>query len=520
MALDELERSAPGVVRRFRELLLLAIEEAMRRPVVRDELVFYARSVQRPLEGRDIVRGDPRVGAAHQPEDRSSQLRRALRRSGTAVPPDARPAVEAHGACEPLLLRRGQPRVPSAEAEADGEDRLAAARARALDCSGDVELDLCAVEALDVLHVGKVVLALADTRGSAEVVDRDGGDAAFGEPERELLVETVEPADVGQDDDAAPARLVRHRVERREAVPVRGLEHDLVVRHGRTAEYGNGRRRVEVKAHAERDDTRPCRRRRPERTCGLRPCVRLRFAARPAGTPNETMRRRGPDSNRCTRLCRPLPNPSATAPGRRMVSAPETAFSRRYGVGSIRRSCRRTATQTAPNAASTGPEVGSASRPRTAAVRSSTRISWLGFAAVAQTDPSPTTTSCAYCGTRTRRATTAFRPGSNANSEVGRPHVLAVHTRFASTATAPPHDCGPALPWTAALDASIRITPASEFAHSVSPAEAIPNAPALPSSFVSATTAFVTGSSFVTEPGWPSAPIAVTHTAPAVVAAS
>src|SRR5215211_3444372 len=203
MALDELERSAPGVVRRFRELLLLAIEEAMRRPVVRDELVFYARSVQRPLEGRDIVRGDPRVGAAHQPEDRSSQLRRALRRSGTAVPPDARPAVEA----------------------------------------------------LDVLPVGEVVLALADTRGPTEVVDRDGGDAALGEPERELLVETVEPAEVGQDDDAAPARLVRRRVECREAVSVRGLEHDLVVRHGRTAEYGNGRRRVEVKAHAERDDT-------------------------------------------------------------------------------------------------------------------------------------------------------------------------------------------------------------------------------------------------------------------------
>src|SRR5438045_3926568 len=31
--------------------------------------------------------------------------------------------------------------------------------------------------------------------------------------------------------------------------------------------------------------------------------------------------RRGPESNRCTRLCRPLPNHSATAPARVIVSA-------------------------------------------------------------------------------------------------------------------------------------------------------------------------------------------------------
>jgi hypothetical protein len=38
--------------------------------------------------------------------------------------------------------------------------------------------------------------------------------------------------------------------------------------------------------------------------------------------------RRGPDSNRCKRLCRPLPNHSVTAPGALIVSAPEISLGR------------------------------------------------------------------------------------------------------------------------------------------------------------------------------------------------
>ena len=40
------------------------------------------------------------------------------------------------------------------------------------------------------------------------------------------------------------------------------------------------------------------------------------YPTSPRQNPGPTSERRGPDSNRCTRLCRPLPNLSATAPAR------------------------------------------------------------------------------------------------------------------------------------------------------------------------------------------------------------
>ena len=49
---------------------------------------------------------------------------------------------------------------------------------------------------LHVRHVLEVVVALLDTGGPSEVVEREGRVAAFREAERELLVEAIEPADV------------------------------------------------------------------------------------------------------------------------------------------------------------------------------------------------------------------------------------------------------------------------------------------------------------------------------------
>src|SRR5438876_11548738 len=54
--LDEREDAIPGVLRRLCELLLLAIEEAVRSTLVRDELVLDARLRQGPIE-RCIVFG-------------------------------------------------------------------------------------------------------------------------------------------------------------------------------------------------------------------------------------------------------------------------------------------------------------------------------------------------------------------------------------------------------------------------------------------------------------------------------
>jgi hypothetical protein len=82
-----------------------------------------------------------------------------------------------------------------------------------------------------VLRVREVVAALADAGSPAEVVDRDRLDPALPEAKRELLVEPVEAADVRKDDDTSPAALIRHGREGGEAVPVFGLEDEVLVRH-------------------------------------------------------------------------------------------------------------------------------------------------------------------------------------------------------------------------------------------------------------------------------------------------
>ena len=53
--------------------------------------------------------------------------------------------------------------------------------------------------------------------------------AALREPQCELFVETVEPADVGEDDDADAVGFLRNGDESGEAVPVCGFEHKVVV---------------------------------------------------------------------------------------------------------------------------------------------------------------------------------------------------------------------------------------------------------------------------------------------------
>ena len=108
----------------------------------------------------------------------------------------------------------------------------AAERAQVRDAGADVRLHLLRRRLLHVRHVVEVVVALLDAGRAAEVVERDRGDAALGEAQRELLVEAVEAADVGEDHDARRRRLVRDRAERREPVAVGRLEHEVVVRDG------------------------------------------------------------------------------------------------------------------------------------------------------------------------------------------------------------------------------------------------------------------------------------------------
>jgi hypothetical protein len=143
-----------------------------------------------------------------------------------------------------------EPGVAAAEAEADGEDRRRAVRAQIRDAGGDVGLHAFGRRLLAVRRIVEVLSALLRARRAAVEIERDGRVAALREPEGELLVEPVQAADVGEDDDPRRGRLVRARRERGEAVPVRRLEHQVVVRH-RGARQGRDRReRVVIEAHA------------------------------------------------------------------------------------------------------------------------------------------------------------------------------------------------------------------------------------------------------------------------------
>src|SRR5439155_5337530 len=127
--------------------------------------------------------------------------------------------VEADGAAQPVTGRGCKPRVAAAEAEADGEDRPAVQPLQVLHGGANVGLDQIRLRRLDVRHVLELVVTPSDAGGAPEIVDRDGGEAALRKPERELLVEAIEAADIREDDDAHRGRLLRNGPERGKPVP-------------------------------------------------------------------------------------------------------------------------------------------------------------------------------------------------------------------------------------------------------------------------------------------------------------
>src|SRR3954447_13983882 len=158
LAADEAQHALPGILGGGRELLLLAVEERVRRTVVDDDLVLRPRRLQRGAELVDVRLRDALVGAAHQGEDRRVELGRALGRARLAVALP-RPPVEADRPGEAELAGRRQPRVPPAEAEADGEEPPAAPRAQVGDHRRDVGLDGRGRRLLDVRPEVEVVVA-------------------------------------------------------------------------------------------------------------------------------------------------------------------------------------------------------------------------------------------------------------------------------------------------------------------------------------------------------------------------
>jgi hypothetical protein len=110
-------------------------------------------------------------------------ISRALSGRGSSAKDD-RAAVEAVAPAD-RDVRRLEPRIRSAEAEADGEHRGAGAalrRPQVVDAGANVIRDQLGLRLAHVGHEFEVRAALRDTAGAAEVVEGDAVDAVLGEP--------------------------------------------------------------------------------------------------------------------------------------------------------------------------------------------------------------------------------------------------------------------------------------------------------------------------------------------------
>src|SRR5581483_9704079 len=238
---DELEGAPPGVVGCPLELRLLPVEEAVRRTHVLDELVLDAGLVEGLVEGGVVLVRDVGIGAALEREQRAAEPGHLL---------EGRPPIEPHRAGKPVSGSGGEPGGAAAEAEADGEDARRPAVAEVSDAGGDVGLDPLGRRLLAMRRVIEVLAPLLRAGRAPVVVEGDRGVAALGEAESELLVEPVEAADVREDHDPGCRRPVGEGGEGGEAIPVRRLEHEVVVGDSRPGDRRDRRQGVGVEAHA------------------------------------------------------------------------------------------------------------------------------------------------------------------------------------------------------------------------------------------------------------------------------
>ena len=117
------------------------------------------------------------------------------------------------------------------------------------DRGGHVSLHPLGSRLLDVLPVLELVAALLGSGRPAEVVGRERRITALGEAQRQLLVEAVEATHVGEHHDADPRRLIGSREEGGEAVPVPGLQHEIVMRDSGPGDREDRRQGIELEAH-------------------------------------------------------------------------------------------------------------------------------------------------------------------------------------------------------------------------------------------------------------------------------
>jgi len=228
------------------------VEEAVRSVRIDDEIVVDSVARESGVEGGDVFAGDAVIGAAEEAENRGRQFGGVLQRPGSAVGIGAERAVIADYTAEAEACSGGKERLAAAETKSKGEDIFALkTRGGAEKTCGseNVGVDCLAGDAQDVLHVLEGCAARCRAGGAAKVVEGEGGVTMFGDAERELFIERMETANVGQYDDAAPGGFLRGGEERGE-LGLAGRGKDLATRMNGRLWFGrDGWRGICVVAH-------------------------------------------------------------------------------------------------------------------------------------------------------------------------------------------------------------------------------------------------------------------------------
>ena len=206
------------------------------------EPVRSLRGAECVVERGDVRRRDAGVVTSEQTEDRRAHAFRLLRRHRPGlVLAFAKPPIEPDDPGETRHIRRGEERDPSAKTEAENEK--ATRWGLLLDfrlARGDVGEHALRGRLPDMRHVIEVVGAPSGPRRSPEEVEGDRVHTGRREPFRELLVERVQAADVGRDDNAGvPSGCAREI--RADLRPVRARHHDILS----TRPTGHRRQQVE-----------------------------------------------------------------------------------------------------------------------------------------------------------------------------------------------------------------------------------------------------------------------------------
>src|SRR5579875_341883 len=170
------------------------------------------------------------VGFTKEAERGAGQLIGAIKQRALAAEVARHASVEADDAGQAKMrVGAGNEREGAAHAEADGEGWPAAAIARAQVSQRGVDIgeESLLLYLLHMWHVLERVVARGQTGGTAKIINRHRFGAGFGETQRQVFVELVQPAHIGKDHYLRSRGMLRMRSIRREAIAVRGRQYDI-----------------------------------------------------------------------------------------------------------------------------------------------------------------------------------------------------------------------------------------------------------------------------------------------------